>query len=225
MSVRAASEPTNLMLLEELEDSSRTSKLADSDLSALRTVADWIKTFVVRPHQDLGRAGPVCPFVPRALQLKTLWLASERIENHTAADVVRVVNGYRQLLLRAQPIEGDDASCKAIVVVLSDASPDRLGDLLGDVRIQQLKRQSYAEDGVVLGEFHARNDGSAVRNPGFQPFKAPVPFLLLRPAVVGDWVFFLDNEDWFGLWVRRFGESATHALAEKLRRTNWRSAP
>src|SRR5678816_88794 len=112
MSVRAASEPTNLMLLEDLENSSRTSKLADSDLSALRTVADWIKTFVVRPHKDLGRAGPVCPFVPRALELKTLWLASERIENHTAADVVQVVNDYRQLLLRAQPIEGDDASCK-----------------------------------------------------------------------------------------------------------------
>jgi Domain of unknown function (DUF6875) len=49
------------------------------DLDALQGVAGWIKTFVVKPHQDLGRAGPVCPFVPGALERKTLWLAPEQI--------------------------------------------------------------------------------------------------------------------------------------------------
>ena len=58
---------TNLFLLEDLEDVSRTNELAKSDLDALRAVADWIRTFVVRPHKDLGRAGPVCPFVPGSL--------------------------------------------------------------------------------------------------------------------------------------------------------------
>ena len=52
---------TNLFLLEDLEDVSRTSELAESDLDALRAVADWIKTFVARPHKDLGRAGPCVP--------------------------------------------------------------------------------------------------------------------------------------------------------------------
>ena len=54
---------TNLFLLDDLEDSSKTRDLADSDLSALRAIADWIKTFVVKPYKDLGRAGTVCPFV------------------------------------------------------------------------------------------------------------------------------------------------------------------
>jgi hypothetical protein len=53
---------TNLFLLENLEDANRTRELAESDRNALRAVADWIKTFVARPHKDLGRAGPVCPF-------------------------------------------------------------------------------------------------------------------------------------------------------------------
>ena len=55
---------TNLFLVEELDEVSTTRKLAESDRNALRAVADWTKTFVVRPHRDLGRAGPVCPFVP-----------------------------------------------------------------------------------------------------------------------------------------------------------------
>jgi hypothetical protein len=66
------SQSTNLFLLQDLENSSRTSKLADSDLSSLHSVADWIKTFVARPNKDLGRAGPVCPFVPGACERKTL---------------------------------------------------------------------------------------------------------------------------------------------------------
>jgi hypothetical protein len=41
---------TNLFLLENLEDASRTRELAESDRNALRAVADWTKTFVARPH-------------------------------------------------------------------------------------------------------------------------------------------------------------------------------
>jgi hypothetical protein len=69
---------TNLFLLEDLEDIGR-SGLAERDLDALHAVARWIKTYVVEPHKDLGRAGPVCPFVPVSLERKTLWLAPEQI--------------------------------------------------------------------------------------------------------------------------------------------------
>ena len=213
---------TNLFLPQGLENSLRTRGLADSDLGALRTVADWIETFVARPNKDLGRAGPVCPFVPGALERRTLWLAPEQIAGQSATDLVQLINGYKKLLLRAQPVEGDDTSYKAIVVVFTDVSADRAKETMDGVQIQQLKRLSYVEDGVVMGEFHARNEGSAIRNPSFQPFKAPAPFLLMRHAVISDWMFFLDNEDWFGFWARRFGESAVRALAEELRRSNWR---
>ena len=116
---------TNLFLIQDLENSSRTKQLADSDLSALHGVADWIRTFVARPNKDLGRAGAVCPFVPEACERKTLWLAPERIANQSVSDVVQLMNGYKRLLLRAQPIEGDDTSYKAIVVVFTDLSADR----------------------------------------------------------------------------------------------------
>jgi len=217
-----SAQTANLFLVQDLEDPSRTRKLADSDLTALHTVAGWIKTFVARPNKDLGRAGLLCPFVPGACERKTLWLAPERIANQSVPDVVQLVNDYKKLLLRAQPVEGDGTSYKAIVVVFTDLSADRAKDYVDDVQIQRLKRPSYVEDGVVLGEFHERNEGSAAHNPSFQPFKAPVPFLLMRHAVINDWVFFLDNEEWLSIWASRFGVSAVKALAEELRRTNWR---
>jgi hypothetical protein len=216
--------PANLFLFEDLEDADATRHLAQRDLKALRMAAHWIEIFVARPNKALGRSGPVCPFVPGACERKTLWLAPERIAERNVAEVVQLMSEYEKLLLRTEPVAGDDASYKAIVIVFSDSSADRAKDLLNDVRIQNRKRLSYAEDGVVTGEFHARNEGSAIRNPSFRPFQSPVPFVLMRHGVVGDWMFFLDNEDWRSLWARRFGEAAVQSLAAALRRTSWRSA-
>src|SRR5215207_8612341 len=113
-------ETTNLFLIEDLDNVRRTGELAQSDLDALRSVADWIKTFVVRPNKDLGRDGPVCPFVSGALESKTLWLAPEQIADRSAPDVVELIDGYRGLFLSAQPVDGDDAGHKSIVVVFTD---------------------------------------------------------------------------------------------------------
>jgi hypothetical protein len=45
MSVAREQLTTSLFLVEELDDVSRTKELAESDVDALRAVADWIKTF------------------------------------------------------------------------------------------------------------------------------------------------------------------------------------
>ena len=212
---------TNLFLLQDLENPSKTRKLEDSDLSALRTVADWIETFVARPHGDLGRAGPVCPFVPGGLERKTLWLAPEQIADRGVPHVVELMNGYKSLFLDAEPTDGDDVNYKVIVVVFTDLSADRAQGVFDDV-LQQLAVPSYAEDGIVFGPFFEGNEGTAIYNSSFRPFQSPVPFLFVRQGVISDWKFFLDNEDWLSLWARRFGESAVQALAKELRRTNWR---
>jgi hypothetical protein len=213
---------TNLFLLEDLEDVSRTRKLAESDRNALRAVADWTKTFVARPHRDLGRAGPVCPFVPVALDHKTLWFAAERSAGRSAPDVIQLIEAYKRRLLAAQPIDGDDANNKSIVVVFTDLPAAQAKDFFGAV-LQQISVPSYVDDGLVMGPFYEGNDGTAIYNPNFRPFTSPVPFLLMRRAVISDWKFFLNSEDWLRLWARRYGESAVQALAEELRRLPWRA--
>ena len=213
---------TDLFLLEDLEDVGKTSELAESDLDALHAVADWIKIFVVRPHKDLGRAGPVCPFVPGSLERKTLWLASEQIADRSVPVVVELMNGYIRRLLDAQPTDGDDAKYKVIVVVFADLPADRAQAVFDDV-LQQLAVPSYAEDGIVFGPFYEGNEGTALYNSSFRPFTSPVPFLFVRHGVISDWKFFLDSEDWLNLWARRYGESAVEALADELRRFPWQA--
>jgi hypothetical protein len=218
----ATAEATNLFLPEDLEDVSKTAKLAEGELHALQAVADWIKTFVAKPHQDLGRTGPVCPFVPGSLQRETLWLAPVQIADRSVPDALDLISGYQRLFLDARPADGDDAIYKSFVVVFTDLPADRAKVLLDDL-LEQLAVPSYVEDGFVMGGFYEGNEGTAIYNPSFRPFTSPVPFLLMRQAVIGDWKFFLDDDDWLRLWARRYGESGVQALAEELRRLPWRA--
>ena len=213
---------TNLFLLENLEDASRTRELAESDRNALRAVADWIKTFVASPHRDLGSAGPVCPFVPVALEHKTLWLAAERSAGRNPPDVIQLIDSYKRLLLAAHPVDGDEAHYKSIVVVFTDLPAAQAKDFFSGV-LQQIGVPSYVNDGLVMGSFYEGNEPTAIYNPTFRPFTSPVPFLLMRRAVISDWKFFLNNEDWLRLWARRYGESAVGALADELRRFPWQA--
>jgi hypothetical protein len=213
---------TNLFLPEDLEDFRRVGELEEGDLDALRAVADWIKTFVARPHKDLGRAGSVCPFVPVSLERQTLWLAPEKIADGSVADVVELISGYQRLFLDAEPTDSDDSTYKSFVVLFTDLSANRAKELFDEV-LQELAAPSYVEDGFVMGGFYEGSEGTAIYNPSFRPFTSPVPFLLMRQAVISDWKFFLDNEDWLKLWARRYGESAVEALAEELRRLPWRA--
>src|SRR5689334_10393489 len=97
----------NLFLLEDLQYISGTRELAESDRNALRAVADWTKTFVARPHKDLGRDG-LWPWNMRPFGLL--------LNGAPAGAVIQLIDGYKQLLLGAKPVDGDDANYKSIVV-------------------------------------------------------------------------------------------------------------
>ena len=214
----------NLFLLEDLADASRTRELEETDRDALSAVADWIKTFVVKPHKDLGRGGSVCPFVPGSLERKTLWLVPEHIAGQDVSQVVELMSGYKQLLLDTRPSEGDDVTYNVIVVVFTDLSADRAGGIFNDV-LTHLAIPSYAEDGILFGPFYEGNEGTALYNSSFRPFQSPVPFLFVRHGVISDWKFFLDNDELLNLWAHRYGETGTQALAQELRRLPWRANP
>jgi hypothetical protein len=213
---------TNLFLLEDLEDVNKTGELPESDLAGLRSIADWIKTYVVQPHKDLvGHAGPVCPFLPEAIERKALWLAPENVADEGAPQVVERMNGYKRQLLETEPTDGDDVNYNVIAVVFTDLSADRAGNVFHDV-IQQLAVPAYVEHGLLFGPYYEGNEVTAIYNSSFRPFESPVPFMFVRHGVISDWKFFLDSEEWLNLWAHRYRESGAQALGEELRHLPWR---
>ena len=127
------SQTTNLFLLEDLEDVSKSRDLAEGDLDALRSVADWIKSYVLEPHNDLiGREGTVCPFLPVSVERKSLWLAPEHIADGGAPQVVELMEGYKRRLLEAEHTDGD-VNYNVIAVVFTDLAADRSSTMPDEV--------------------------------------------------------------------------------------------
>lgn len=214
----------DLFLIQDLEDSEKTGGLSARERSALRQVGDWIESFITQPHAHLGRSGPICPFVPGALDRNTLWLAAETIGDRGPSDLVDLMNDYRRRLLQAEPIEGEGVDGKVIVVVFVDLPADRAADVFGGI-LDEVAAASYVDEGIVFGPFYEGNDGTAIYNSEFRPFQSPVPFVFVRHGVVSDWKFFLDDDDWFGRWAERYGAAGAAALREPLRRLPWREHP
>jgi len=147
----------------------------------------------------------------------------QRCLRPSVPDVAERINDYQRRFEDARPTDGDDATYKSIFVVFTDLSADVAGEFF-DKLLEQIAVPSYAHDGFVMGGFYEGNEATAIYNTSLRPFTSPVPCLLIRHAVVDDWKFFLDNDDWLGLWSSRYRDSGALALAEQLRHLPWRAA-
>ena len=216
MSIQA----TDLLLLDDLEADGGARVPEQRDRAALHAVADWIRDFILEPNDELGRAGPVCPFMPTSVERQRMWLAPEHIGDGGAARVIELMGDYKRRLLDAGPPDGGGSEYDVITVVFTDLPADRAQGLFDEV-LGEIAVPSYVADGIVFGPFFQGNRATAIYNDGFRPFQSPVPFIFVRHGVVSDWKFFVDKQDWLTLWARRFGEQGVHALAAELRRLPW----
>lgn len=151
-------------------------------------VLDWVHSFLAAPHTDLGRKGSVCPFVPMSLELDTIWMAEVTTRNPSLDSIKKIIREYRDLFLATEPTDPAECINKAFMVVFPYLDAD--GASMVDEVQAQLK-MDFVDMGLMLGEFHARNEGEGLRNPDFRPLRSPIPILAIRHMVDSDLPFLL----------------------------------
>jgi hypothetical protein len=159
--------------------------------SPLKCVLDWIRSFLAHPHPHLGRKGSVCPFVPVALGLDTIWMAEMGETTPSFEQISAIITDYRNIFLETEPKSGPDAINKAFLVVfpsLTIHGPD--GAAIID-KVQAHLKKCFVEMGLMLGEFHAANETPGLRNPDFRPLRSPIPMLAIRHMVESDLPFLI----------------------------------
>ena len=195
--VLASDEGPRLMRASDVE------RELDADAPLARTVA-WVREFLARPHPELGRTGPVCPFTPAALSLDTIWLA-EVPEDDPDPDRIRaIINDYRERFLEIEPRTGNAAINKAFMVVFPNLGEH--GAQMIDAVQAELKPRFVAV-GLMLGEFHAANESPGLRNPDFRPLRSPLPMLAIRNMVESDLPFLrrtIDSAELRASFVRSY---------------------
>lgn len=156
--------------------------------SPMGGVLTWVHSFLAAPHSDLGRKGSVCPFVPMSIDLDMIWMAEVSTPNPSVNYIKSIVSEYRDLFLTTEPTNPADSINKAFMVVFPNLDAD--GASMVDEVQSQLK-MDFVDMGLMLGEFHAKNEGEGLRNAGFRPLRSPTPILAIRHMVDSDLPFLL----------------------------------
>jgi hypothetical protein len=173
-------------------------------------VSRWLRTWVVRPHPELGRPGAVCPFVAQALAVDTVAIAAYRFGGPTDLEGVaralsRGTDSFRGLVR-----DSDKADLVSLILAFPDLGPDRW-HLIDEGHAASKTR--FVEDGLMLGQFHPACEAPAAHNPGFAVNRAPLPLLVIRNMAAHDIMFLEQDPLWvqsYNAWLGRRGITLHH---------------
>ncbi|MBA2892922.1 DUF6875 domain-containing protein [Nonomuraea soli] len=189
-------------------------ELAEPYRDAAARVAAWAREFLCRPHPELGRRGPVCPYAQGSIDRGRFYLAVRPGVPSSAAEVVRALEPYRAWFADLAPREKPDSLHTAVLVLFPDAG-DRL-DLIDGA--QQELKDAYVPDGLMIGEFHpGPPDKGGLWNPDLRPLAAPVPMLVIRHMVATDLPFLAGDAAHLRAYRRLHGEAGQRRVPEHLR--------
>ncbi|MBD2665047.1 hypothetical protein B6N60_03011 [Richelia sinica FACHB-800] len=149
------------------------------DITYLIEIQNWIKSFLARHHVDLGRTGPVCPYVPHALKSDGIKMAVIHTQNNNLQEIAEIVTHYRQIFLQEAEIKEQDLKIyQAFLLIFPDIHQDAAGEIID--HIQRQLKPSFVESGLMIGEFHQRTESAGLHNPKFRPLRSPIPLLAIR---------------------------------------------
>ncbi|MEH2150857.1 DUF6875 domain-containing protein [Nostoc sp.] len=183
------------------------------DLPYLIEIIEWVKNFLGRPHPNLGRPGAVCPFVPLSLKSNSIRLAVIHTKDLYPEQLAEVVGCYRDIFLEMDAKEQELAINKAFLLIFPDIHIEDAPKLIDSVQ-QQLK-PLFVESGLMIGEFHKRNESPGLHNPNFRPLRSPIPLLAIRFMVEADLPFLQSPADphlrirYLEAYLKRFGHKFT----------------
>ncbi|MEV4221104.1 DUF6875 domain-containing protein [Nonomuraea sp. NPDC049725] len=175
-------------------------------------IVTWARAYLCRPHPELGRKGPVCPYAQTSLDRGTFYLAVCPGEPD-AAQVAEVLDGYRSWFQRLVAPEGVSPQFRTILVLLPDLPVDRAPAVIDAAQLALKTR--YVEAGLMVGEFYPGPPPKhGLWNPDFLPLGAPVPLLAVRHMVASDFPFLKDDPAHAAAYLERFGERPPAPLRE-----------
>jgi hypothetical protein len=192
-------------------------KIAEYDAAERRALiesASYVVNYLAMPHPDLGRPGPVCPFVPLALQKDLVQLTAARRVLRSKEELSLVMGSFPDFFDSIRPesqdLLGNGVNYKAIIFIFNRVPTDHAPALIDAVQYEL--KPTYIRKGFLIGQFYPSSPARGLHNTNFRPCDAPMPSLAVRHITVFDAPFMIDrNENILG-YLARFGDEGRQRL-------------
>jgi Cys-tRNA(Pro) deacylase len=179
---------------------------------ALDTIASWARSYLCCPHADLGRSGPMCPFVPGALQKHLLFAAVHEQDELDVGEIKAILHKEMERFIKLDPVSGNEAQFKSLMVIFPGLPADEVEQLIESAQADLQK--DFVPNGLMVGEFHAGPPAKGgLWNSQFRPLYSPVPMLVIRHMVPTDLLFLKDSPELFREYTKIYG----NAVPERFR--------
>ncbi|CAL9348923.1 hypothetical protein C1708_30750 [Streptomyces sp. DH-12] len=179
-----------------------TTSLADF-ASVVETVEEWLTGYISAGHPEIGRTGPICPFVAPSRKNRTMEIRL-RLAGH--APTLELIEEIARSSLREYELttwQGRNPMLRAMVVALPDLRSEDTG-LLDQAHARV--KDAFVAQGLMIGQFHENCEVTAARNPRFAVSKAPLPLFAIRAIALHDVFFLSERPHWFQQYRQRFGK-------------------
>ena len=183
-------------------DSLAMSFYDDRARDELTSVADYVINVLASEHPELGRPGPVCPFMPGAVQRNLVHIASSDLEDEPA--ITEMMDHLRGVFASASSRSaGNNALFSAFIVLFPKLADDTGAKVIS--RVQKSLKPAFVKQGFMIGEFYPGCPATGLHNLDFRPFDAPVHSLAIRHMTVFDAPFLVGHDDLVEAYYERFG--------------------
>lgn len=178
----------------------------------------WTCEYLCRPHPDLGRSGPVCPYTSHAITTLSLWAAF--VEGPVDAErLTAIIDDLYDIFPALPPRYEPDCKFKAVLAVFPD-----LTDYADIDAVQRDQKSRFVAEGLMLGQFYPGCTVPGLRNPAFPALDAPLPMLAIRHMAATDFPFLSTRREWVDSYLRLFAPAIpkfiTSAMSDRLVQTN-----
>jgi hypothetical protein len=194
----------DLLTLDEARASSRT----DDNLARLR---DWVETYPMNTHPQLGRAGIVCPFTRLARKHDTMRLGICQSGPEERANVFAAVRrGFQEL--EHIPATAETKALRTVVLGFPNCNSS---DGIAAVYQAQKRHKTYAVLRFrMMGFMHPTSDSGGLWNPDFRPLLAPMPVLAIRYLVEQDAALIANHRLQWPPYFLKFGMPGVRRVLE-----------
>ena len=172
-------------------------------LRDVQVLLQWIDCYVCKAHPDLGRPGPVCPFVKPSLDKgKLLTRFSYEIDGSDREKIEQKTYEYMRAFMEIPLSNEQDRLSTALVVAFPNIPQDKSG-VLDSIQVQV--KTEFVRNGLMVGQFHQTCSEPGIHNGDFAVSRSPFALLAMRYMALHDILFLNQEKVWFDAYYLHYG--------------------
>jgi hypothetical protein len=179
--------------------------------SSVHLLRSWVSEYLTAPHPDLGRDGPVCPFIRPSISRQLFGAAFVHGTDVDASTLATIVADQFDIYLELARQNDKERSLKTLVTVLPDLADFTVIDL-----VHADCKPLFVHHGCMLGQFYPGCPQPGLWNHDFHPLNAPLAMLVARNMMTTDFPFLMARREWLCAYFKKFAPGLPSTLRANL---------